>query len=70
MKWHLPPGVHAVAAATGCSMLGFENGMATHGGLFSVVGRICWGEPHTDKVFRVASDGIEAFGGNVVALSL
>ena len=56
------------AAAAGGGVLGDEDGMASHGGLLSVVARRGGGEAGENEVFGVAADGVGAFFADVGAV--
>jgi hypothetical protein len=59
------------AAAAGCGgMLGCEDGMAAHRGLFAVIARPGRGYAALDEIGSVMFDGLPAFGFKVGGIGL
>ena len=63
---HPIPFFRASSAAAGAGVLGDENGMSPHGGLFSVVVGDGGGEADGNEILCVDADGVKALFADVV----
>ena len=67
---NLPPFFEASTAACRSGMLGHKDGMPAHRRLTAIVRRVRQSKPCTDKILRMASNGIQTFLRNVSPIGI